>query len=217
MSNLEEKQLLSTYKGALALLKHYDSLYSELKGLKAKLAILQEKPELKKLPPKPDMEEPSGGHGVIIALIGFALCIIFFAIDIFNLIPTNIFIPKLHIEFLGYDLNEISLVGIGILAVFLIVAIFRETIASVKLDHYYDGLLEYEEKVEKITKENEKIEAESKSNLEEIKLLELKISSTQTTLKHLQAEYMKKYARLIPNELTSIEKIESAINTIERR
>lgn len=215
MSNFEEKQLLSTYKGALALLKHYDELYSELKGLKAKLAILQEKPELKELPPKPDMEEPSGGHGVIIALIGLILCVAFFAIDIFNLIPTNVFVPKLHIEFFGYDLNEISLVGVGILAVFLIVAIVKESFASVKLDRYYDTLLEYEENVEKITKENEKIEAESKSNLEDIKLLELKISSTQTTLKHLQAEYMKTYANSIPAELASIEKLESAIKEIE--
>ena len=215
MSNFEEKQLLSTYKGALALLKHYDELYSELKGLKAKLAILQEKPELKELPPKPDMEEPSGGHGVIIALIGLILCVAFFAIDIFNLIPATIFIPKLRINFFSYDLNEISLVGIGILAIFLIIAIVKESVASIKLDKYYDALLEYEEKVEKITKENEEIEAESKVNLEEAKLLELKISSTQTTLKHLQTEYMKTYSKVIPLELASIEKLESAIDTIE--
>ena len=207
LENIEKFETLSTYKGALKLLKHYDAVYKEYENLKANLDDAKENASKLKVIPEKDFEEPKKSHSILILMIGLILAIALVVVTKMCLIPSGYYYPRYYLfDLSGYEITEVEVVAVLIVVLFLIISLINNTRYVKRYNEYVDKCDEYDKKCREITEENHD---------EDEKLNELKLVSYKTTLKHLRDEYMKTYADKIPSEYVDIKMLEEKIGELE--
>ena len=218
---------VSVLKGALKLLKHYDEVYQQYKELKDTEVVpteVIEAPTPKPIPKKPvASDKVFQSHKTlcdVLALVILAGITLLFCL---YLIPQGIYKPVFKYEIAGYYVTEIH---VGFIIALIICMVFN----SIVINGLAKKVNKQSEEIEKWVDEKIAVKDENRANqeayfarqeeqekqLDEIrKKNELQLQAYMNTMKHIQQDYMRTYASKIPNNIASVEGLETKIAELE--
>lgn len=198
-----------------------------------------EMPTMEDYPEKPVYKEPHRNYSEIIEiLIAIALSAICYLVGNFYLIPEHLYEAHLSYTVFGYELNEFAISSAVIFVLGFIwfcwlqlgnSAKYRCALATKRI------LTErYEKQCKNVDAHNAQLSEEYQASLKKAKedaeakttelmakadetnvLLDMKIESVNTTMRHLQDRYMVLYSKVIPNEFADIEHISALLKIFE--
>jgi hypothetical protein len=227
---IERSRNIGDLKAILQILTHFNEILEKLHALPKEIPAREVKePEYVEIPLFEEVEPKKKNNEYIWMVLFILLGVAVFAIGKLNVISGFTYTPHLISLEIGtfYTITEIEVFSVCLI---LIGIIGKAIVSSNNTKKYNIALEEYEhakndhtQAVEEAKKTNDELnekylkevnEAQAEAD-EKNKLTHLQSMSYQTTLKHLKAEYMKKYSRIIPSEKLDIPYIKELIKVIE--
>lgn len=198
-----------------------------------------ELPTIKELPDKPELldAKKAGSHWVLLIICLLLAGACYFGGN-YYLIPNGLYTQQLMVELSNIYLSEfevgaLAFITIGIL-LFVVLDIKNTSSYHKKLDENKVIMDDYAKECKAIKEENDIQNDEYQARLADAKkiadeerakrtadadetntLLNLKVESVSTTMRHLQDQYMALYHKQIPNEYADIDKLNELIHILE--
>lgn len=226
---IERSKNISELKDVLQLLTHYEETKKNIDELPSAVSPEEvEEPKLREValesPVEPEKKNGGAAWMILLLILGVALYVTckFSLIPGFSYIAHLISIPVGSYVITEVDIASAALIMLGIV-VSAVISSKNRNAYELAMEEYENAMAEYKTEAAGVSAENIRIkneysEAVKKAEAEaeeKNKLVNLKRMSYQTTLKHLEADYMKKYSRTIPGGKLSIEYIKSLIHILE--
>lgn len=225
---IERSKNISELKDVLQLLTHYEETKKNIDELPSAVSPEEvEEPKLKaalESPVEPEKKKGGTAWMILLLILGVAL----YVTCKFSLIPGFSYIAHLiSIPVGSYVITEVDIASVAVIVLGIVISTVigsrNRNEYELAMEEYENAMAEYKTKVADVSAENIRIkneygEAVKKAEAEaeeKNKLINLKRMSYQTTLKHLEADYMKKYSKTIPGGKLSIEYIKSLIHILE--
>lgn len=228
---MERSKNIADLKAILQILTHFNETKEKLHELPKEIPPRKvEEPEFIEEPVF-DKEEPVLKKSEILWLVLFiVLAIGVIAVGKYNILGDGIYTAGVLISYRIGSLYTVTEVEVFAVALIVVGFIAKAAIGSSNKRKYDIEMGEYESakgiysaELKEIAEKNEAmhnayVEEEEKAKAEadeKNKLTHLQSMSYQTTLKHLEADYMKKYSKYIPSEKLDIPYIKELIKVIE--
>lgn len=226
---IERSKNISELKDVLQLLTHYEETKKNIDELPSAVSPEEvEEPKLREValesPVEPEKKKGGAVWMILLVILGVAL----YVTCKFSLIPGFSYIAHLITIPVGsYVITEVDIASVAVILLGIVISTVIGSRNSneyeLAMEEYEKSMAEYKAEAAGVSAENirikneyndavKKAEAEAE---EKNKLVNLKRMSYQTTLKHLEADYMKKYSKTIPGGKLSIEYIKSLIHILE--
>lgn len=228
---MERSKNIADLKAILQILTHFNETKQKLQDLPKEIPPRKvEEPEYIDNPVFTATEPVLKKGENLRVVLGVLLAALLIAVFKFN-----VFGDVTYANFMSFDIGTLyTITEIDLLAiVFVIGGFVGRNLAKHKNQITYEAELSeytkerdaYSAEVTEISEKNDAmhnafVEEEEKAKAEadeKNKLTHLQSMSYQTTLKHLEADYMKKYSRYIPSEKLDIPYIKELIRVIERQ
>lgn len=215
---LKKKNMLSVYIGAYKLLKHYDDIYNQYKAV---VDMEIQEPTYAEVPDEDSkIKLPKKSHGLLISLIGIILGAGLVLGTHYYLIPNGYYKVLYHFfEISTYTITEVEIAGLAIVLLFFLIAIINKLIAHHSENVYFEKIQEYENNRNSIISNNQKLKDEYEKQKavadETIVINKMKRENLETTMRHLQEEFMLKYSKSIPADDVDLETLSNKIKELE--
>lgn len=230
---MERSKNIADLKAILQILTHFNETKEKLHDLPKEIPPRKVEEPAFIEEPVFDKQEPVLKKNETLWLVLFiVLAIGVIVVGKYNILGDGIYTAGVLISYSIGSLYTVTEVEVFAIALILVGLIVRVTIKASNKRKYDTEMLEYEEareaysvEVKEISEKNEAmhnayVEEEEKARAEaeeKNKLTHLQSMSYQTTLKHLEADYMKKYSKYIPSDKLDITYIKELIKVIERQ
>lgn len=228
---MERSKNIADLKAILQILTHFNETKQKLQDLPKEIPPRKvEEPEYIENPVFTATEPVLKKGENLRVLLGVLLAALLIAVFKFN-----VFGDVTYAYFINFDIGTLyTITEIDLLAIVFVIGGFigrnlakhkNQTTYEEELSEYTKERDAYSAEVKEISEKNDAmhnafVEEEEKAKAEadeKNKLTHLQSMSYQTTLKHLEADYMKKYSRYIPSEKLDIPYIKELIRVIERQ
>lgn len=227
---IERSKNISDLKDIVQLLTHYNETKDKLHALPKEIAPAHvDEPDYIDLPVKEDVATPVLKHTQYAWGIAFvALAIAIFLVGKVGILSGFTYTPHLiNIALGGFAITEVDIATVALLVVALVgykvISSKNENAYAIECEEEQKADAKYNQAVEEVKNKNNVLTEQYEAAKEEAKkeadnanaLTKMQRASFEATLSHLEADYMKHYAKMIPSNKLDIEYVKKLVKIIE--